>query len=93
MDKFGRVLVIIFFLCLFNLGLNLYVLSKLNKPVTQTLPATNQPSTRNTPQGVPSAQPTTSATIQSDLTVIKAELRALRESLESADLILQTPEP
>ncbi len=88
MDKFGRVLVIIFFLCLFNLGLNVYILSKLNKPVKENVPVQQTVVTKS-PQPVV----TTPQNIQTDLTQIKAEIRSLRDSLESTGLILQTPEP
>ena len=88
MDKFGRVLVIIFFLCLFNVGLNFYILSKLGKPVTETVPA-QQIVTVKSPQPITTTPPN----IQTDLTQIKAEIRSLRDSLESTGLILQTPEP
>ncbi|MEK7168922.1 MAG: hypothetical protein AAB778_02815 [Patescibacteria group bacterium] len=93
MEKYARVLIIIFFLCLFNLGLNIYVLSKLDNPVTQATPISNQLVTRNSPQAVPTVFATTVPSIQSNLTQIKAEIRALRDSLESTGLILQTPEP
>lgn len=89
MEKYARVLIIIFFLSIFNLGLNIYILSKINKPVVEKQVQTVIP----TQTASPSATVTTPPNIQSDLTVIKAELRALRESLESNGLILQTPEP
>lgn len=92
MDKFGRVLIIIFFLCLFNLGLNIYVLSKLDKPVAN-LPATVISSTKPTPSNKPVSPKVDETSIQSDLTQIKAEIRSLRDSLESTGLILTTPEP
>lgn len=82
MDKYGRVLVIIFFLCLINLGLIFFVISKLN----------NEPEAKPTPiiltkiSPSPSAIgktiiPTDSTDIKADLTLIKAEIRALREIL------------
>lgn len=91
MEKYARVLVIIFFLCLFNLGLNIYLLSKIDKPIT------NQPITVSSPKPTSSTKPISPKVdevgIQSDLTQIKAEIRSLRDSLESTGLILQTPEP
>jgi hypothetical protein len=92
MDKFGRVLVIIFFLCLFNLGLNFYILSEINKPVETTI---QQPivSTKPSPSTKPVVTKTDETVIQGELKVIKAEIRSLRDSLESTGLILQTPEP
>ena len=88
MDKFGRVLVIIFFLCLINLGLNIYLLSKLDEPIVETVPV-QQAVVAKSPQPVVTTPPN----IQTDLTQIKAEIRSLRDSLESTGLILQTPEP
>lgn len=88
MDKFARVLIIIFFLCLFNLGLNFYILSKLDEPVVESVPV-QQTVVVKSPQPVATTPPS----IQTDLTQIKAEIRSLRDSLESTGLILQTPEP
>lgn len=93
MEKYARVLIIIFFLCLFNLGLNIYVLSKLNNPVANNLPVAVISSAKPTPSNKPVSPKVDEAGIQSDLTQIKAEIRALRDSLESTGLILQTPEP
>jgi hypothetical protein len=91
MEKYARVLVIIFFLCLINLGFNLYILSIETKPVTVTAPVTNPLPTQ--PSKSPQAIATTPATIQSDLTLIKAEIRALREALDVTGLIETTPTP
>lgn len=93
MEKYARVLVIIFFLCLINLGFNLYILSKVSNPVAVSVPVVQQPVTRNSPQAVPTVLATTPATIQSDLTLIKAEIRALREALDVTGLIETTPTP
>lgn len=91
MEKYGRVLVIIFFLILINLGLTFYILSKLNKPIVEkTVPVIIQKTA--TPSALPVAKGA-EASIQSDLNLIKAEIRALRDSLESNGLILTTPEP
>lgn len=85
MEKYSRVLVIIFFLCLINLGFNLYIIYKLNNPVAQTVPVVQQPVVTRLPAQAGNPSPTTVATIpttiQSDLTLIKAEIRALREIL------------
>lgn len=89
MEKYGRVLVIIFFLVLINLGLSIYTLSKLDKPVSVTPVPTQTSTNRTSPQPVP----TTPATIQSDLNLIKAEIRALRDALDVTGLILETPAP
>lgn len=90
MDKYARVLVIIFFLVIANIGLSIYMLNKIDKPVANLPTVSPQPVTRN---ATPVAIATTAPNIQSDLTVIKAEIRALRDSLESTGLILTTPEP
>lgn len=91
MEKYARVLVIIFFLILINLGLSFYVISKLNKPteVIQVTPTTTKVTTS------PSAQivATPPSSIQSDLNLIKAEVRALRDSLEVSGLITESPTP
>lgn len=89
MDKFGRVLIIIFFLCIISLGLNIYIISKLNKPT----PEIKNQAIVVTKTATPNANITTPPNIQTDLTQIKAEIRSLRDSLESTGLILQTPEP
>lgn len=96
MEKYARVLVIIFFLCLINLGLNVYLLSQLDKqslslgdkPVAESVPVQQTVVTKS-PQPIA----TTTPNIQTDLTQIKAEIRSLRDSLESTGLILTTPEP
>jgi len=92
MEKYSRVLVIIFFLVIANIGLSVYILSKINEPVVSLPVVSPQPVTRNSPQAVPTVLPTP-ASIQSDLTLIKAEIRALRDSLETNGLISTTPEP
>jgi hypothetical protein len=93
MDRYTRILVIIFLLCLINLGLNLYLLSRNNNSAVQTVPTISQPITRNSPQAVPTALVTTPPNIQSDLNTIKAEIRALRDSLELTGIIPETPKP
>lgn len=98
MDRYTRILLVIFLLCLINLGLSFFVLSKLNNPVRFPV-ASNQPVSRNStsPSGGPSpvAIPTNLPTIQSELNLIKAEIRALRDSLEQTGIIAipETPEP
>lgn len=84
MEKYARVLVIIFFLCVANLGLNIYIISKINK-----LTITNNQASISTPLPTTSAKPQASSEpknsdlgqIKADVTLIKAELRALRELL------------
>ena len=103
MEKYARVLVIIFFLCLINLGLTFFVLTKLdNKPEAKLTSITL---TKSSPLPSPTGKtiiPTESTDIKSDLTLIKAEIRALREILgttrsfeELSNLIktLNTTEP
>ncbi len=84
MEKYARVLVIIFFLCVANLGLNIYVIANLNKPT-----ATKESVSLSTPSPTSSTKPQASnepknsdlGQIKADVTLIKAELRALRELL------------
>lgn len=91
MEKYGRVLVIIFFLCLINLGLTVFTISKLNKSQD------NKPIsivTTNNDKVSPTPTPKIDLTlIQSDLTVIKAEIRSIRELLTGSGLIIETPAP
>lgn len=89
MEKYARVLVIIFFLCLFNIGLTVFTLSKINKPTVERV----IPTLITQKTATPSATVTTPSSIQSDLTVIKAEIRALRDSLETTGIVTQTPTP
>lgn len=84
MEKYARVLVIIFFLTIVNLGLSIFIISKLNKesevkPTPVVITTTNSP----TPQSklaTPSAS-LSNDEIKSDLTLIKAEIRGLRDVL------------
>lgn len=81
MDKYGRVLIIIFFLCLINLGLSIFVVLKLNSKSVQQSASINQQTVATLkPQPTVIAAANT-ANIQSDLSLIKAEIRALREIL------------
>ncbi len=81
MERYARVLIIIFFLCLINLGLSIFVINKLNsKSEVKPTPVATTVKPSSTPFGkTPTA--TDSADIKSDLTLIKAEIRALREIL------------
>lgn len=90
MEKYGRVLVIIFFLCLINIGLSIYTINQVKNPqVTQT-----EPTTISTKLASPASQTVTiPPNIQSDLTLIKAEIRTLRDALDVTGLILETPAP
>ncbi len=84
MEKYARVLVIIFFLCVANLGLNIYIISNLEKST-----ATNELVSFSTPLPTSSTKPQASnepkstdlSQIKADVTLIKAEVRALRELL------------
>ena len=90
MERYSRILIIMFFMVFFNLILSLYILTKPSKPNVVTL----SPSpTTFTKMATPMATTTAPPNIQSDLNVIKAEIRALRESLNSSGLILETPKP
>jgi len=80
MDKYGRVLIIIFFLCLINLGLILFTINKLDARNIQT-GQTENVFVKQSP--IPTNKPSSVAPddIRSDLNLIKAEVRALREIL------------
>lgn len=84
MEKYARVLVIIFFLTIVNLGLSIFIINKLNKePEIKQTPIIVTNTNSPTPQ---SKLATPSATlsddeIKSDLTLIKAEIRGLRDVL------------
>jgi len=81
MDKYGRVLIIIFFLCLINLGLTLFTINKLDARNMQT-GQTETVFVKQSP--IPTNKPATSVApddIRTDLNLIKAEIRALREIL------------
>ncbi len=84
MEKYARVLVTIFFLCVANLGLNIYIISNLKNPtvtselvsISTPLPTSStKPQASNEPKGSDMSQ------IKADITLIKAEIRALRELL------------
>lgn len=105
MEKYSRILIIIFFLCLFNLGLNFYMLSNIkndfkntNKLQSNTSPMpTSKTATESAKVNLENKSEL--ATFQSDLTVIKAEIRALREllgttkSFEELSLLIKSLEP
>lgn len=97
MDRFSRILIVIFILCLLNLGLNGYLISKINK--LQTATKVNTPSTLNTsPTPKTTSKPTMNqsqdtSTIASELSIIKAELRSIHESLELTGIVAETPKP
>jgi hypothetical protein len=95
MERFSRILIIIFTLILVNIGLNSYLITKVNKlekqnskniittQITTTSP-TPKPSAKNESQD---------NNISADLAIIKAEIRSIRESLELTGIVLETPKP
>ena len=89
MEKYARVLVIIFFLILINLGLSVFIMNKLNKPVETPKPSISAVKSSPTPSNQASNPPS----IQSDLNLIKAEIRALREALDITGLLKPTETP
>ncbi|HCR36222.1 hypothetical protein A2130_03235 [Candidatus Woesebacteria bacterium GWC2_33_12] len=77
MEKYGRVLIVIFFLCLINLGLSVFAISK---PTPVKLIVNSSPTPL--PTSISKNEiATNSGDLKSDLTLIKAEIRALREIL------------
>jgi len=96
MEKYSKILIYIFLFSVINSILITVLFFKLNRnetiqkseakvvipsPTTKTS-ATPQPSSAN-------LQPD----IKSDLNLIKAELRALRESIDSTGIVTTTPNP
>lgn len=82
MEKYSRILVIIFFLTVGNLALSIYTISKLNRPTEQEKQiSTVTPKASPTPTSKPAAKEVEDSNSKADLTLIKAEIRALREIL------------
>lgn len=92
MEKYSRVLITIFLLVVINLVLSFYILTKLNQPVKNKEVQPAVVAKIATPSATV-ATPISTPNIQSDLTLIKAEIRAMRTSLETTGLIVATPEP
>ena len=94
MDKFSRILVVIFTLLIVNLGLSIYTITKLPKEsnnkndIKQLESITAKVSLSPSPSTKPIPTPNTD--IKSDLNTIKAEIRSLKESLSSSGLIIET---
>ncbi|KKP46285.1 MAG: hypothetical protein UR39_C0012G0007 [Candidatus Woesebacteria bacterium GW2011_GWA1_33_30] len=83
MEKYGRVLIIIFFLCLINLALTFFVINKISIQ-SEPKPTTIAIVTKTSPTPFAKTTIVTDSTdIKSDLNTIKAEIRALREILET----------
>ncbi len=89
MEKYSRVLVIIFFLCILNMAFSIIIISKVSK--TTEKPTTIITQLVKTP--MPGATSTALPNSQPELLLIRAEIRALRESIESNGLLLATPLP
>lgn len=101
MERFSRILIIIFVLTLVNLGLNSYLINKINKieniaaknTIANTTVA-NTSLTKATTKPIASNEPT----ISDDLATIKAEIRSLREILgttktfEDLNILIKTIE-
>lgn len=87
MEKYSKILIYIFLLTIINIGISSFLIYKINiKPETKTqTPSLIVTNTKATPQS--------NSDIKSDLTTIKAEIRALRETLEVTGLISETPKP
>ena len=83
MDKYSRILIIIFFISLINFGLSVYNLSQASfktndQKITSQSLATLKPTS---PSPTPKTNQSDIEVIKSDLTLIKAEIRSLREIL------------
>lgn len=97
MEKYSRILIYIFLLTILNLGISSYLIYKVNN-VPQTKTIVNQPITTGKPSPTPQtkqqeATTDTQSDIKSDLIIIKAEIRALREALDVTGLLTATPKP
>lgn len=94
MEKYSRVLIYIFLLSILNLSVSSYLIYKVNNiQIAKTQQGAVSTTTKPSPTPVSSSKPMTSDDIRNDLTIIKAEVRALRDSLEGTGLIIPTPEP
>jgi len=94
MDRYTRILVLIFLICIINLGLSVYLINKAKDKINP-IPVVNNSNTSvlKSPSPTTKAVELDSANFKSELGIIKAEIRALRDSLETSGLILTTPEP
>lgn len=84
MERFSRILIIIFVISLINLGLNGYLLTKVAKfEKTNIKTTTPQNTLLPTMEPKSTSQPieTSQSNIDDDLATIKAEIRSLREIL------------
>ena len=93
MEKYSKILIYIFLLTGLNLIISGYLIYKTNfnyeaKKVAVVATSTPKPSS-------PATTKTTSQDqdVKSDLIQIKAEIRALRESVENSGLVVETPKP
>lgn len=98
MERFSRILIVIFILSLVNLGLNGYLLNRINKlqttsksVYTSTVFASPTPKTTDRPTTNEDLKNTD--TISNDISIIKAEIRAIRDSLELNGIVFEAPKP
>lgn len=94
MDKFSRILFVIFILLIVNLGLSIYTITKLPKESNNknNIKQLESVAEKGSPFASPStkAVPTPNTDIKSDLNTIKAEIRSLKEILTSNGIIIET---
>ena len=83
MDKYSRILIYIFLFCIVNTVTNIYLISKINVILNNKELITQAPSPKQStaPSIVPKPTLLPDSDIKKDLTLIKAELRSLREIL------------
>lgn len=97
MEKYSRILIIMFFLLLFNFLCTIYIASRYNQKNIQAVETLSTPISTASPSTKaitsPPSTPFDTNNITADLKIIKAEIRAIRESLNSSGLILETPKP
>lgn len=87
MDRYSRILIIIFLICLINLGLAVFSLKKSQVPTQNNKNQQKEVVLQQASLTPPASSPTPKGSqsdiesIKSDITIIKAEIRALREIL------------
>jgi hypothetical protein len=97
MEKYSKILIYIFLLCIVNSILVIFTLFNSypkNKQLVKPNPISTSISTsKPSPIATMPSKDTPATDIKSDLNVIKAELRALRDAVENTGVIVQTPKP
>lgn len=96
MEKYSKILIYIFLLCVTNIIASLFILFKggtINNQANKPNPTATSISTSRPSPSPAVAKATESTDIKSDLNLIKAELRALRDAIENTAITTTTPKP